>query len=152
FYLVTHDPVTDGDRKRLEKMKAKLLGYHSIPNGINDEKILEQITTYLNKIKPDFYMPNYRDAPHAAIIGAKKAGSKVIYVAHNDHYDQYKFAVRYQNLIDFFISPSKKGCTTLVRILQKENSSRVSLIPHFVALPPPADIAGQVHQNKLRLL
>lgn len=150
FYLITHEPVNETDFDRLEKLRKLLVGHYSIKNGLNDEEILCEINFYLSKVKPEFYMPNYRDAPHASLITAKKIGCKNIYVAHNDHYDQYRYAVRYQDLIDFFISPSKKSQRILTSILKSENSDRVSHIPHFIHSRPY--VPERQLKEELRLL
>lgn len=152
FYLLTHEPKNESDVERLEKLTPWLLGYRLIHNGVSEKKILDEVNKYLEEIKPRYYIPNYRNAPHAAVIGAKVIGCQTIFVAHNDHFDQYKYAVRYQNQIDFFISPSKKAYETLGCILEDYNKSKVWYIPHCIDSRSSYLPVARNSNSKLRLL
>lgn len=135
FFLLTHEPITKDDYYRLDLLSAYSSQVVFIKNGLSQQCIFSEIVSSLASLKPTFYIPNYRDAPHAAIIASKKAGCKTIFIAHNDHYEQYKFAVRYQDNIDYFLSPSIKCDLILKEILKAKNGARCFYIPHFIESP-----------------
>ena len=131
-YIISHEPQGAKEKEFLLPLVEGVSGYHLFPNKLSDQEIVKSIVDYAAEVKPTWYFPNYREGAHAAMVPLKKMGVGNIFVGHNDHDSQYRYAFRYQSVVDIFICPSKKCEAYLFSHLNKTAHSRVKYIPHCV--------------------
>ncbi len=131
-FIISHEPHGSKEREFLVPLMEGVAGYRLIPNNITDREIVKFIVAYAEEVRPTWFFPNYREGPHAAMVPLKKMGVGNIFVCHNDHESQYRYAFRYQSVIDLFICPSKKCESFLLGNLGQSAQHRVQYIPHCV--------------------
>lgn len=133
--LITHPPKTESGKNELlffEKTLQVQLVFLG-PYASRDITLLE-IEAALTSIGSGVFFPNYREAPHAACIKAKEIGMRTFFVAHNDHPSYYRYATRYQAVLDGFICPSKKSALHLQGQLRGSSREAVHHIPHAICV------------------
>lgn len=137
--LITHKPKTPLGLNALShfrKISDTEIIY--IPKQRPEKEQLNAIESTLNDIKSGIFFPNYREAPFAACIKAKELGMHTIFVAHGDHNNYYRYAIRYQSVLDEFICPSKKAQYYLKNRLPAYLHNKIHHIPHGVEIPTSA--------------
>lgn len=151
-YIISHEPKGTKEKEFLNPLTEGTTGHHLIPNNVSDNVIVESITCYASKIKPTWYIPNYREGAHAAMVPLKRIGVGNIFVCHNDHTSQYRYAARYQSVIDFFVCPSKKCEQYLLHKLNQSAKHRVTYIPHCVDIMSENSISKKSSSDPIKLL
>lgn len=131
--LLAHEPRTDADRRRLTALADKC-AHCTILRNDKDEKIplVHELEAVLSNYPRGWFIPNFREAPYAACIPSKKAGNKNIFIAHSDDLGYYRFAVRFQNTIDFFVCACQKTFDQLGTLLPVQRRKDIYLIRHGV--------------------
>jgi len=144
-------PRSVGDKRREAQLLEGCGSNVSIANGLSEQAIQDGIDHFLRIVPSTWYMPNYRGAPHAGMITAKALGGGNIYVCHNDEPVSYRFATRYQSVIDRFVAPSDKCFKELHRLLPRSLHKRIVYIPHAVG--PLGPVTPKTLQHRpIRLL
>lgn len=151
-YIISHEPQGVKEKEFLLPLMEGVAGYHLFPNKLTDHNIVKSIVAYAKEIKPTWYFPNYREGAHAAMVPLKKIGVGNIFVCHNDHESQYRYAFRYESVIDIFLCPSKKCQTFLLDNLNRRAHNRVKYIPHCVDIVADVAVHKAFNGEPVRLL
>ncbi len=151
-YIISHEPYGAKESSFVPSLMEGTSGYRLIPNNISDCEIVKRILDYAREIRPTWFFPNYREGAHAAMVPLKKLGIGNIFVSHNDHESQYRYAFRYQSVIDVFVCPSKKCEVFLRDHLKKSACSRVKYIPHCVDIVTDHSVHKVLGNGPVKLL
>ncbi len=132
--ILTHLPGNALEREMVGQLAAAATTLVQVPPCSTLASDTEILASMLGKLKPDIFVPNYRDAPYAACALRARDGLRSVGVVHTDSEACFSALKRYASALTHFVGATEASTAALAHRLERRGLD-VSYIPHGVRIP-----------------